>query len=101
MSELVIFSICGGGKIGLTGEEEGDATEEINLRGRKRCLIPLLWSSSIMMGLLRFRCERCNSLRIMASKYIIGWGAKRPVAGADRGEVLGLVYLCGANWFKL
>ena len=32
--------ICGGGKIGLIGEEEGDATEEIHLRGRKRCLIP-------------------------------------------------------------
>ena len=41
LSELVMFSICGGGgKIGLTGEEEGDATEEIHLRGRKRCLIP-------------------------------------------------------------
>ena len=35
-----MFSICGGEKIGLTGEEEGDATEEIHLRGRKRCLIP-------------------------------------------------------------
>ena len=40
LSELVMFSICGGEKSGLTGEEEGDATEEINLRGRKRCLIP-------------------------------------------------------------
>jgi len=29
-----------GGKIGLIGEEEGDATEEIHLRGRKRRLIP-------------------------------------------------------------
>ena len=72
LSELVMFSVCRGGKIALTGEEEGDATEEIHLRERKRCLIPLLWSSSIMMGLLRFRCERCNSLHIMASKCIIG-----------------------------
>lgn len=40
LSELIMFSICGGEKIGLTGEEEGDATEEIHLRGRKRYLIP-------------------------------------------------------------
>ena len=42
LSELVMLSICGGEKIGLTGEEEGDATEEIHLRGRKRCLIPAI-----------------------------------------------------------
>ena len=35
LSELVMFSVCRGGKIGLIGEEEGDATEEIHLRGRK------------------------------------------------------------------
>jgi hypothetical protein len=40
LSELVMLFICGGGKIGLIGEEEGDATEEIYLRGRKRYLIP-------------------------------------------------------------
>ena len=40
LSELIMFSICGGEKIGLMGEEEGDATEEIHLRGRKRYLIP-------------------------------------------------------------
>ena len=40
LGERVMFCIGGGEKIGLTGEEEGDATEEIHLRGRKRCLIP-------------------------------------------------------------
>lgn len=40
LSELVMLFVCGGGKIALIGVEEGDATEEIHLRGRKRCLIP-------------------------------------------------------------
>ena len=53
------------------------------------------------MAPLRFRCERCNSLDIMVSKYMIGPGTKRRAVGTDRGEVPGLVYLCGANWFKL
>ena len=53
------------------------------------------------MALLRFRCERCNSLDIMVSKYMMGPGTKRRAVGTDRGEVLGLMYLCGANWFKL
>ena len=35
LSELVMLFICGGGKIGLIGEEEGDATEEIYLRGEE------------------------------------------------------------------
>lgn len=53
------------------------------------------------MAPLRFRCERCNSLHIMVSKYTMGPGTKRRAAGTDMGEVLGLMYLCGANWFKL
>ncbi len=101
LSELVMLSICGGGKIGLIGEEEGDATEEIHLRGGNDTLYRLLRRSSMAMAPLRFRCERCNSLHIMVSKYIMGPGIKRRAAGTDRGEVLGLVYLCGANWFKL
>ena len=42
LNELVMLFYLWGGKIGLIGEEEGDATEEIHLRGRKRCLIPAI-----------------------------------------------------------
>lgn len=42
LSELVMLFICGGGKIGLIGEEEGDATEEIHLRGGNDTLYRLL-----------------------------------------------------------
>ena len=72
LSELVMLFLWGGGKIGLIGEEEGDATEEIHLRGGNDALYRLLRRSSMAMAPLRFRCERCNSLRIMAPKYIIG-----------------------------
>ena len=82
-------------------DRQGDATEGMVLGKKEVPNTPYLLMLSLAIALLDFRCERCNSLHIMVSKYIMGPGTKRRAVGTDRGEVLGLVYLCGANWFKL
>ena len=80
---------------------QGDATEGM-VSGKKEVPnTPYLLMSSLVIALLDFRCGRLGSLCTIGSKYIVGSGARRRAAGADRDEVLGLVYLCGANWFKL
>ena len=98
LSELVMFSVCGGEKIGLTGEEEGDATEEIHLRGGNDTLYRLLRRSSMAMAPLRFSCERCNSLHIMVSKYIIRLEVKEASSRCRQGRSAGA---CVSLWCKL
>lgn len=82
-------------------DRQGDATEGM-VSGKKEVPnMPYLLMLSLAIALLDFRCGRLGSLCTIGSKYIVGSGARRRAAGADRDEVLGLVYLCGANWFKL